>query len=140
MLVTAADEAARPPAVAAINPKGVRHQHMPELQSIRGIAALVVLACHCTSYYLTPAWFTRAQYALANGQGAVVVFFVLSGFVLTNMLSREPITVQSTFVFYLRRLFRIYPALWAASLLALAYVAFLHWRIPVSNTSVWFQQ
>jgi peptidoglycan/LPS O-acetylase OafA/YrhL len=117
----------------------VRRRHMPELQSIRGIAALIVLASHCCTYYVVPGWFTLTRMSLANGEASVVVFFVLSGFVLTNQLSRETVDLRSAAVFYVRRLFRIYPALWAASLVALFYVAFIHWRIPVADTSAWFQ-
>jgi len=111
---------------------------VPELQSIRGIAALLVLLGHCCSYYATPDWFHTAEIGAANGEASVVIFFVLSGYVLMNMLARGEISAGSTMEYFVRRGFRIYPALWAASLFALAYVLFLHWQIPVPGTSFWF--
>src|SRR5262249_9621237 len=101
-----------------------RHPHVPELQSIRGIAPCVVMLGHCASYYVAPKWFHTAELMLANGEGAVVLFFVLSGYVLANLLSKSPLDSKAIASFYLRRLFRIYPALWLASLLALVYVVF----------------
>ncbi len=48
---------------------------------------------------------------LANGRGAVVFFFVLSGFVLSGSLARGPVQLGPAAVqFGLSRLFRIYPA------------------------------
>ena len=117
----------------------VRHRHMPELQSLRGIAAALVMFGHAGAFYAEPIWFHQILMSVWNGTGAVVVFFVLSGYVLSNQLSREGVSPRSTALFYVRRLFRIYPALWAASLLALGYVVFLHWRVPVADTSAWFQ-
>jgi peptidoglycan/LPS O-acetylase OafA/YrhL len=115
-----------------------RHPHVPELQSIRGIAAFVVMLGHCASYYIAPKWFHTAELVLANGDGAVVLFFVLSGYVLANLLSKSPLNGKTVVSFYIRRLFRIYPALWLASLLALVYVVFFHYRIPVADASPWF--
>jgi peptidoglycan/LPS O-acetylase OafA/YrhL len=60
--------------------------------------------------------------------------FVLSGFVL----SLSFMAGQKTLPFYVRRLWRIYPALWAASALALLYVTFLHRSLP--EQSDWFRQ
>ena len=54
-----------------------------ELQSLRGIAALTVAIGHALTYY-----YATSSYGsmVLNGRGAVVVFFVLSGYVLTRSL------------------------------------------------------
>ena len=57
--------------------------HIVELQSLRGIAACAVMIGHALVYYETPDWF-RDIALLANGRAAVVIFFVLSGYVLTR--------------------------------------------------------
>jgi peptidoglycan/LPS O-acetylase OafA/YrhL len=113
--------------------------HIPELQSIRGIAALVVVVGHCISYYATPDWWMFAK-AVANTKAAVTIFFILSGFVLTFSLQRRPINLINLAVYYLKRFFRIYPALLVASCVALAYVSALHYDIDVPNESRWLSE
>lgn len=65
-----------------------------ELEALRGIAALIVLVHHCLLGFapqlhglVTPlapySLFGTPVFALVNGSAAVVLFFVLSGFVLT---------------------------------------------------------
>jgi peptidoglycan/LPS O-acetylase OafA/YrhL len=109
-----------------------RAGHIVELQSLRGIAAAAVMLGHAFNYYATPEWF-HSLALLCNGRAAVVVFFVLSGYVLTRALRGRALDRTAVRRFYVQRLFRIYPAIWAASLLALAYLLLLHWRIPVAN-------
>jgi peptidoglycan/LPS O-acetylase OafA/YrhL len=53
---------------------------------------------------------TRALLIPFNGGAAVTVFFVLSGFVLGLSLDRNRQTLGNTAGFYLKRLFRLYPA------------------------------
>ena len=63
----------------------------------------------------------------------MVVFFVLSGYVLTRGLQRTSFDQDAILRFYLQRLFRIYPALWTASGLGLVYIFALHWQILVPH-------
>ncbi len=104
---------------------------------MRGIASMMVVAGHCSGYYATPKLFQDAKNILFNGQGSVVLFFVLSGFVLGRSLRNSPLEWRSVASFYVRRLFRIYPALWTASLLGLAYIVFFHWNFPHPGVSTW---
>jgi peptidoglycan/LPS O-acetylase OafA/YrhL len=57
-----------------------------ELGAIRGIASIMVMLAHSLILYRNPDWFQAFTY-LFNGRGAVVLFFVLSGFVLTHSLA-----------------------------------------------------
>ncbi len=92
------------------------------LDGLRGVAALAVVVFHVFLFTdLTEP--TRAALLatplglLANGPGAVHVFFVLSGYVLAIALSRDdaPGRVPR---FYVRRVFRIHPAYMVAVLFA----------------------
>ena len=112
-------------------------RHVVELQSLRGLASIVVLASHCFSYYDTPLWFRQTKNIVVNGQGGVVLFFVLSGFVLGNSLKSTPLDQRNLGSFYIKRLFRIYPALWAASAVGFAYIALLHFNTPHPDASDW---
>src|SRR5271155_1293817 len=78
----------------------LRRRHIPGLDGIRGIAALSVVAHHCTSYVFP-------------GRLAVQLFFVISGLLITWLLLDEQqrsVTVDRK-AFYWRRAFRLFPAL-----------------------------
>ena len=79
---------------------------------MRGIAALTVVAYHVHGQFSdTPStgWDTAAFAVLngfSNGIGAVVAFFVISGFVLARSLEANPDPLR----FFRNRLFRLFPA------------------------------
>src|ERR1700761_5358530 len=99
-----------------------------ELGSVRGLASVVVIFSHALFFYKNPHWFTNAA-QIFNGRAAVMVFFVLSGYVLTRSLGPGEVTTGSLFGFYVKRVFRIYPAIWAASILALVYLTFINFNV-----------
>jgi len=63
---------------------------MPELDSLRGFAILLVLFLHGFAYIVDPASFTGLQRdfmaATSYGWTGVNLFFVLSGFLITGIL------------------------------------------------------
>jgi exopolysaccharide production protein ExoZ len=77
---------------------------IPRLEALRGCAAVSVVGYHCT------AWITGTY---VTGLGPVVLFFVLSGFVLARSLSKNPNPAN----FFRHRLFRLLPAASATVLL-----------------------
>ena len=104
----------------------------PRLEALRGVAALSVAVGHTW----LAGWFISARGGnvfvqtddgtvaahivssalriFGNGAGAVVLFFVLSGFVLTGALVRLPrYSGSGATQFIVSRLFRIYPAVFA---------------------------
>ncbi|HVX76460.1 MAG TPA: acyltransferase [Bradyrhizobium sp.] len=100
---------------------------IPRLESLRGIAALTVVGYHVNNQLsdgATYGWLDtlagRVIGACANGTGAVVTFFVLSGFVLARSLDGNSDPVR----FLRHRLFRLFPA--AAATVALLTV--LYWK------------
>jgi peptidoglycan/LPS O-acetylase OafA/YrhL len=106
--------------------------HIVELDSLRGVAALFVVFDHfLRGWYLASQGHFVGNFAyvpfLANGQSAVMLFFVLSGFVLTlPMLSAKP---QSYPAYAVRRICRIYLPYLAALMVAL----FACWRVRSLN-------
>jgi peptidoglycan/LPS O-acetylase OafA/YrhL len=116
-------------------PVEVRHKHIPELQSIRGIAALIVLLHHCASTFVTSRGFQTCMEVVLNAHAAVMIFFVLSGYVLARSLAHQTINLNNCLHFYVGRLFRIYPALLVACAFAIAYVFLLHFRFPTLGSS-----
>ena len=85
---------------------GSRFRHFPELDGLRGCAVLMVVVGHT----LTFRYWRAYQWNL--GTLGVLLFFVLSGFLITGLLCAEErrrgtISLKG---FYRRRVFRILPA------------------------------
>lgn len=90
-----------------------RLQYMPQLDGLRAVAVLIVLSGH-----------------IARVPGAfvgVVLFFALSGFLMTSLLLKEWARNGTIALghFYLRRLLRLYPALVALLVGYLIWVALI---------------
>lgn len=84
------------------------------LDSIRGLAAFSVGIGHAVLCvpFAKESWWSFGILGIFNGYYAVDIFFVLSGFVLTNMVREFS---GPTYAAYLgRRLLRLYPPLWIA--------------------------
>src|SRR5581483_11410349 len=91
------------------------------LDSLRGLAALSVGVGHaflCVNFSPHSSWQTAAL-GVFDGDYAVDLFFVLSGFVLINMV--RGFSAAHYAAYLARRLLRLYPLLWAS--LIIAYVA-----------------
>jgi len=91
-------------------------KHIPELDSIRGLAAISVLWLHidmttsgASWTAAKPEWFILLEKASGIGSYGVDVFFVLSGFLITSLLlerRRQPDYFRD---FYWKRILRIQP-------------------------------
>lgn len=106
-------------------------ERINSLDSIRGIAAFLVVLSHCWTLDLPiPSNFLMhlACKIFLSGRAAVMIFFVLSGFVLAVSLLKRPIAYSS---YALRRFFRIYPAF--LFMILLSYL--MHHLIGVRHTA-----
>lgn len=113
-------------------------RHIDELQSLRGVAALIVAVSHMSSIYLLPPGARIAIDAVCNAHASIIVFFVLSGYVLTGSLLRRGLSWSSVKGFYIARLFRLFPALWVASAVSALFLFLYPQRMihpPITN---WF--
>jgi peptidoglycan/LPS O-acetylase OafA/YrhL len=86
-----------------------KFRHFPELDGFRGLAVLLVLVGHSIQFSNNAP--TGAGNALA--QLGVMLFFVLSGFLITGVLYRERVETGGVNLlnFYARRTLRLAPAL-----------------------------
>ena len=117
------------------------HSRVTQLDGLRGIAALVVVACHVVSTLpgigtavnddrsadltTAEAWAVFSPlHVLWNGTPAVHVFFVLSGFVLVLPFTR-PGAATSWVQYYAKRFFRLYLPAWASLAVAVALIALI---------------
>ena len=105
---------------------------MPELDTVRGVAILMVFLFHAFEDFVpppssTPAW-ERLLLAAANlGWTGVNLFFVLSGFLITGILLDSADKPRYYSRFYYRRALRILPAyyLLLALLLLVSHIGFI---------------
>ena len=114
------------------------------LDALRGVAAFLVLTFHCWKTGLFPdpasAWGWRLLTwtplnLLVTGRPWVILFFVLSGFVLARSLERAAAFDYRGFV--LRRLCRVYLPFVASILLSLILYALVRPR-PIPALTAWF--
>jgi peptidoglycan/LPS O-acetylase OafA/YrhL len=97
-----------------MSPSASRLGYRPELDGLRGVAILLVVLIHATGWP-------------PGGLLGVDIFFTLSGFLITTLLLEEwqaygSVSLRS---FYLRRYFRLFPALAAFILCYVLFVALI---------------
>jgi peptidoglycan/LPS O-acetylase OafA/YrhL len=131
----------------------VRPRRLGSLDGLRGVAALIVVFCHCIlvapvllSAYIDPTLISKGSWAwwaafsplhlLWAGREAVLLFFVLSGFVLTLPFVRG--WSAGWISYYPKRLLRLYLPVWGACALFLIWVA-LFPRNFTSADPAWLQ-
>lgn len=116
-----------PPASIVISPGSTSAQaprskgRIPSLDGLRAISITLVLLSHLVQLDHIP------QTVIGSyGKLGVHIFFVLSGYLITNLLLQEHQRTSTVSLtdFYLRRAFRIFPA----ALVFLAVVTTLYWR------------
>jgi peptidoglycan/LPS O-acetylase OafA/YrhL len=135
--------------VPVIEHKEIRFE---QLDGLRGMAAFVVFLFHAIMMAPPDFWGLRILNKpfirpFWDGPGAVMLFFVLSGFVLTLPYAGKVARKIEPIPFLIRRIARLYPAYWAVLIIAvvLRFFAFnpdglaglspwtsLHWSQPVS--------
>ena len=111
------------------------HHRTQELTGLRSVAVTIVIVSHAermtTGGY--SGWLAPLRLLTDGGLG-VLVFFVLSGFLITDLLQREWNSTGKINLpaFYLRRALRIWPAFYTyimvASVLAAAGILDIHYR------------
>lgn len=116
----------------------------PELESLRGLAALMVAIGHCYLLLQVPMlvgtsdlgrFAAKLAHAALDPQPAVLLFFVISGFVLRlQLLGMSASGPERYAAFVTRRVFRLIPPMWASVCFA---TLLLVWQHPsVSDVSV----
>ena len=106
-----------------------KSRNIPSLDGMRAISILLVIVAHASQYFSRWIRIPFFPYLLFAHTG-VLVFFVISGFLITSLLLRELNSTGSIGLkrFYVRRAFRIFPAyyLYLAIILALELTGLLH--------------
>jgi peptidoglycan/LPS O-acetylase OafA/YrhL len=124
-------------------PNTFHERYIPALDGIRGIAILAVILHHCR-YLLNPSF--PFQHRLVKlfelGWCGVVLFFVLSGFLITGILVDSRTSPHYFSTFYARRFLRIFPLYYGY--LALTFVGLRIFQAaagginPLAHISPWW--
>ncbi len=101
-------------------------KRIPYLDGVRGVAVLLVFVAHLLQgvYPIDKPLFSFLPSGGGGGFIGVQIFFVLSGYLITNILVRDHEAHGHIryFPFYMRRFFRLFPALFFACMGYLIYV------------------
>jgi peptidoglycan/LPS O-acetylase OafA/YrhL len=118
-------------------------ERIPELDGIRGIAILVVMAFHILShaehFFNSP--LAKFFYSITQmGWAGVDMFFVLSGYLITNILLEKKGGKHYFRNFYMRRILRIFPVYYLS--LTIIFVGGFYNRAQMGEsvfvTGLWF--
>jgi peptidoglycan/LPS O-acetylase OafA/YrhL len=90
-----------------------KHRDIPSLDGLRALSILTVILAH--SWWFIPPMLRNSslyRFTIGNSRSGVTVFFIISGFLITNLLLREVDKTGriSLSRFYFRRSMRIFPA------------------------------
>jgi peptidoglycan/LPS O-acetylase OafA/YrhL len=103
-------------------------KHLPELDSIRAIASILVIFTH---------W-QLPKFELQVGWIGVNLFFVLSGYLITNILISDKHKSIGSFLkyFYLKRVLRIFPLYFGYIFLCILVTTGLYFTVMFHKTAV----
>ncbi|HEU4837946.1 MAG TPA: acyltransferase [Micavibrio sp.] len=108
---------------APLPPEGTPHAHyMRPLDGLRGIACLLVVASHIAA--ILNLNFKEDIYNI--GSMGVVIFFALSGFLMSMLYSDKRFSLDASAKYVIARMSRIAPAYWVA----IAFVWILYLILP----------
>lgn len=79
------------------------------IQALRGIAALMVVACHLRVNFIGTAWQNWTDTHLVVGAMGVDLFFMVSGFIMVYTTRNAPDTGRYAVGFLIKRFARIWP-------------------------------
>lgn len=97
----------------------MNNKHMPALDGLRGIAALIVVVSHYSNE--TNLW--GGSLGSGAGQAGVILFFILSGFLITKLHIDQQFNLTNCGTYAIRRIARVYPYF----VIVAALPAFLVW-------------
>ncbi|NGO51603.1 acyltransferase family protein [Allomesorhizobium camelthorni] len=109
-------------------------EHIRSLDGLRGLAAYIVFISHFSS--LTG--FTGGVLGNGGGQLGVMLFFALSGFLMSHLYFPERPTPTNIWTFFQRRFARVIPLFLAVVLTSFALtLVFSHWHFWAYHIKSW---
>jgi peptidoglycan/LPS O-acetylase OafA/YrhL len=97
-----------------------------ELHGLRGLAACIVVVGHAANIAMAYDKEFHVPDGLVNGSASVVLFFVLSGLVLSPSSRNAARSGSGLLAFYIRRAFRLMPLMILANAASCLFVIYVH--------------
>ena len=101
--------------------KIIDKDHFVVIDTLRGVAALLVVIVH-VSINLEQSWITKIA---SYGQYGVIIFFVVSGFIIPYSLHKSRYKIQDISNFLLRRMARLNPPYYVILFLTILFYIFI---------------
>ena len=98
-------------------------RHLPVLDGLRGLAAYIVVVSHLTNATALGS----GLLGFGAGQIGVMLFFVLSGFLMGSLYLNRPLNRTNVWHFAVRRFARVIPLYYSVLTAALALAGLSHW-------------
>ena len=115
----------------SVDPFFSGRRHRPELDGLRGLAIILVMASHYAWYLPVHGnWFIPIGDVISKGWTGVDLFFVLSGFLITGVLLDSKGQKNYFRNFYARRILRIFPLYYGFLSCLLVIMVFLKFDSP----------
>jgi peptidoglycan/LPS O-acetylase OafA/YrhL len=126
--------------VTTVQPRTVKsvRYYRPELDMLRLLAVVMVYQFHLLPWHLGTSAFAKIAYAVhLGGPSGVSLFFMLSAFLISELLLREIETTGTVHIksFYLRRILRIWP-LFFFFILLIAIAAHINTKLDGSRPTL----
>ncbi|WP_350649527.1 acyltransferase [Pseudomonas sp. HY13-MNA-CIBAN-0226] len=99
------------------------------VQAIRGLAALLVVFCHCRDFFKESDQYPLIEKILLPGAMGVDLFFIISGFIMVYSTRNNDGSLASVRNFAVNRFFRVWPTYFAAT---------IFWILIVEHGSAFF--
>ncbi len=100
-------------------------RNLVSLDGLRGIAVLAVMFSHFNRFLPAIPAFVPMKVLFTYGWSGVDLFFVLSGFLITGILTQTKSAANYFQSFYIRRFLRIFPIYYAALIVIFAVIALM---------------
>ncbi len=119
----------------------MREKHYPALDGLRGLAALMIVAHHSALSYVLSNTFDKAYLRLTSTMWVGVdLFFVLSGFLITNILLDTRVSPNYFKAFYGRRVVKIFPLYYGYLAILFLLLPALGVKLPADLVNAQFWQ
>jgi exopolysaccharide production protein ExoZ len=112
------------------DPVGGDRRMLNNIQNLRALAAYSVVLVHCLDQFLVLENSLGGAYVGLLG-GGVDLFFVISGFVMVHTTK----VGEASFWFMIKRIARIVPLYWSATLLVVGIILVRRWGFPYADIS-----
>ncbi len=110
-------------------------KRIESIQALRGIAAVMVILCHCRWHFCFGG-LNVGEMIFSHGAMGVDLFFIISGFIMTITTAKTRGISSTPADFFIKRIARILPLYWAATSMYVFFDRGPSWFVQGENIGV----